>query len=95
VQGAFQDVADALIAYRTYEEEEVQQSIQVEALRRAQAIALARYKIGYASYFDVIEAERDLFTAELALAQAYANNLSALVHLYSALGGGWKNRAIG
>jgi len=95
LQSAFQDVADALVAYRTYEDEERQQSIQVEALRRAQAIALARYKIGYASYFDVVEADRDLFTAELALAQAYASNLSALVHLYSALGGGWQERAVG
>jgi outer membrane protein, multidrug efflux system len=90
VQGAFQDVADALIAYRTFGEQEREQAIQVDALRRARAIALARYQIGYASYFDVIEADRDLFAAELALAQAYGNNLSALVHLYSSLGGGWQ-----
>jgi multidrug efflux system outer membrane protein len=94
VQSAFQDVADALVAYRTYGDQEREQSLQVAALRRARAIALARYKIGYASYFDVIEADRDLFTSELALAQAYANNLSALVHLYSALGGGWQVRAV-
>jgi outer membrane protein, multidrug efflux system len=92
VQGAFQDVADALVAYQKFGEQEREQSNQVEALRRARAIALARYRIGYASYFDVIQADRDLFTAELALAQAYANNLSALVHLYSALGGGWQER---
>ena len=92
VQGAFQDVADALIAYRKYGEQVREQTVQVDALRRARAIALARYRIGYASYFDVIQADRDLFAAELALAQAYANNLSALVHLYSALGGGWQQR---
>jgi multidrug efflux system outer membrane protein len=92
VQGAFQDVADALVAYQKFGEQEREQTSQVDALRRARAIALARYRIGYASYFDVIQADRDLFTAELALAQAYANNLSALVHLYSALGGGWQER---
>jgi multidrug efflux system outer membrane protein len=92
VQGAFQDVADALVAYQKFGEQEREQSNQVDALRRARAIALARYRIGYASYFDVIQADRDLFTAELALAQAYANNLSALVRLYSALGGGWQDR---
>jgi outer membrane protein, multidrug efflux system len=94
VQAAFQDVADALVAYQKFGEQEREQASQVDALRRARAIALARYKIGYASYFDVIEADRDLFTAELALAQAYANNLSALVHLYSALGGGWQERPV-
>ena len=59
VQGAFQDVADALIAYRKYGEQDARTSDQVDALRRARAIALARYRIGYASYFDVIQADRD------------------------------------
>lgn len=95
VQAAFQDVADALVEYRTYGEEERQQVQQVEALRRARAIALARYRMGYVSYFDVIQADRDLFVAELALAQAFANNMSALVHLYSALGGGWQAQSAG
>jgi len=92
VQAAFQDVADALVAYTKFGEQEREQAKQVDALRRAREIALARYRIGYASYFDVIQADRDLFAAQLALAQAYANDLSALVHLYSALGGGWQER---
>jgi multidrug efflux system outer membrane protein len=95
VQAAFQDVADALIEYRTFGEQERQQVQQVDALRRARTIALARYRMGYVSYFDVIQADRDLFVAELALAQAYANNMSALVHLYSALGGGWQQQPAG
>ena len=60
VQSAFQDVADALVAYRTYGEEERQQCAG-RCAQRARAIALARYRIGYASYFDVIQADRDLF----------------------------------
>ncbi len=92
VQAAFQDVADALVAYQKYGEFEREEASQVDALRRAREIALARYRIGYASYFDVINADRDLFTAELQLAQAYGNNLNALVHLYSALGGGWQEQ---
>jgi multidrug efflux system outer membrane protein len=92
VQGAFQDVADALVGYEKFGEQEREEANQVDALRRAREIAMARYRIGYASYFDVIQADRDLFTAELSLAQAYENNLSAFVHLYSALGGGWQER---
>jgi outer membrane protein, multidrug efflux system len=94
VQSAFQDVADALIDYQKFGQLDREQANQVEALRRARAIALARYKIGYASYFDVIQADRALFTAELGLAQAYANNLGALVHLYASLGGGWQEQPV-
>jgi outer membrane protein, multidrug efflux system len=91
VQTAFQEVADALLAYAKDAEVERELAKQVEAERGAQSIALARYRVGYASYFDVINADRDLFTAELALTQAYGNSLSALVSLYQALGGGWQD----
>jgi len=90
VQTAFQEVADALLAYGKYGEFEHEQATQVEALRRAEAIALARYRVGYASYFDVITADRDLFGAELTLTQARANRLTTLVRLYQVLGGGWQ-----
>ncbi len=92
VQGAFRDVADALVAYAKYGEFAVEQARQVDALQRAEQIALARYRVGYASYFDVINADRDLFAAELALTQAHANSLTALVQLYQVLGGGWQER---
>ena len=92
VQTAFQEAADALLAYGKYGDFEREQATQVEALRRAEAIALARYRVGYASYFDVINADRDLFTAELSLSQAYGNSLTALVRLYQALGGGWQDK---
>jgi multidrug efflux system outer membrane protein len=92
VQTAFQEAADALLAYAKYGEFQREQATQVEALRRAEAIALARYRVGYASYFDVINADRDLFTAELALSQAYGNSLMALVRLYQVLGGGWQEK---
>ncbi len=37
----------------------------------------------------MLDAQRNLFTAELALAQAERQQLSAAVELYKALGGGW------
>jgi len=94
VQVAFQETADALLAYQKYGEIERETNREVEALSRAGQIALTRYRAGYASYFDVINADRDLFVAELQLAQAYANNLRALVRLYQVLGGGWQVRAV-
>ena len=93
MQSAFQDVADALVAYQRSGEFARELAIEVEALRRAESIALARYRIGYASYFDVITADRDLFPAELQSVQAVRNEVGALVQLYQALGGGWQNEA--
>jgi len=90
VLGALQDVADALVAYQKYGEVERQLEEEVRALRRAREIADARYRIGYASYFDVINADRDLFVSELALAQTYTNSWDSLVRLYASLGGGWQ-----
>ena len=90
VRTAFQDVADALVAYQRYAENAAELVTQAEALRRAESIALARYRIGYASYFDVINAERDLFPAELQAVQAERSEIGALIQLYQALGGGWQ-----
>jgi hypothetical protein len=52
------EVSDALIARQ--KTEEVQRALQtgVDAQRKADAIALARYRVGNASYFDVINADR-------------------------------------
>lgn len=90
LQTAFQEVSDALIARQKYAEFQVAQQHQVDAQRKANTIALARYRVGYSSYFNVIDADRDLFTAELALSAAHLNTLLSVVQLYRALGGGWQ-----
>ena len=92
VRTAFRETADSLVAFGKYGELAREQANQVAALRRAEDIALARYRVGYASYFDVINADRDLFAAELALNQAYLNSLTSFVLLYQTLGGGWQAR---
>ena len=89
VKGAFREVADALAERSQYRAFEHEQEDRVAALKRADGIALARYRIGFSSYFDVINAERDLFDSELALTAARRNTRLAAVRLYRALGGGW------
>lgn len=93
VQTAFQEVSDALIARQKYSEFQQAQQAQVDAQRRADTIALARYRIGYSSYFNVIDADRDLFTSELTLSSAHLNTLLSVVQLYRALGGGWQTQS--
>lgn len=90
VQTAFQEVSDALIARQQDADLQAAQEAQVDAQRRANTIALARYRVGYASYFNVIDADRDLFAAELSLSAARLSTLLSVVQLYRALGGGWQ-----
>ena len=61
----------------------------VNALRRQVYLATLRYDNGYSNFLDVLDAERNLFSAELGLADARRAHLSAVVDLYRALGGGW------
>ena len=89
VRTAFREVADALVAQRRNAEVLKAQQAQVDALQRAEDIAEARYRAGYSSYFDVINADRELFAAEQARAQAWLGAQLAIVDLYRALGGGW------
>lgn len=95
VAGAFREAADALEARRGYAEFLRAQEEQVRALREASRRVTKRYEVGYSSYFEVVDADRDLFTAELQLAQGYRNTLVSLVQVYKALGGGWEGAVAG
>lgn len=52
-------------------------------------LATLRYVGGLASYFEVLEAQQQLFPAENNLAQTMRDQLLATVFLYKELGGGW------
>jgi multidrug efflux system outer membrane protein len=93
VAQAFREVSDALAARQGFSESLRAQDEQVAALRAAREQVLKRYAIGFSSYFEVIDAERTLFDAELQRVQAYLNTLTSLVQLYKALGGGWQTAA--
>jgi outer membrane protein, multidrug efflux system len=86
---ALREASDALAGVRTSRDQVVAQQTQAEALRRALQLAELRYRTGIASYIEVLEAQRSLFDAELALSQAQLGQLSAAVQLYRALGGNW------
>jgi len=89
VQGAFRDVSDALVEHRKRGESRVQQEALVTSLRDAARLADVRYRGGVSSYLEVLDTERQLFDAELLLAQTQRDELLAVVRLYRALGGGW------
>jgi multidrug efflux system outer membrane protein len=86
---AFREVSDALISRKRYEEEHAEQREAVIAGRKAVEIATDRYKEGKASYYEVLEAQQQLFPAENSLSQIEVDRRLAVVNLYKALGGGW------
>jgi len=87
---AFREVSDALVAESELVGERVAREKQVTALKEAVELSLLRYRGGRASYLDVLDAEQQLYPAEVALAQTQRDQLDAVVTLYKALGGGWK-----
>jgi multidrug efflux system outer membrane protein len=86
---ALRDVSDALIAHTKVREERAEQQRLVEALTESQRLATDRYRGGLDSYLPVLDAQRNLFEGELVLARLRQRELSAIVQLYRALGGGW------
>ena len=90
VQGAFKDVHDALASSEANQQIEVASQRRVNALKEALRLSELRYQNGYSSYLEVLNAQRDLLTAETAIIDAKRAHLSAIVNVYKAVGGGWK-----
>ena len=65
----------------------------MNALTRAVDVSSKRYLAGKASYYEVLEAQQQLFPSELNLARTQRDQLLAVVSLYKALGGGWQAEA--
>jgi multidrug efflux system outer membrane protein len=90
IQTAFREVSDALVQYRRVKEIRTQQTLLVTTLQDRSRLAYMRYRGGVDTLLNALDADRDLFNAELSLAQTERNELLALVQLYKALGGGWQ-----
>lgn len=90
IQGAFRDVSNALTAYRKNREFRIEQEHLVNAARDAARLSEVRFKAGTTDYLEVLTNNTNSFSAELGLAQAEGNELTALVQLYQSLGGGWQ-----
>ncbi|MFB5078260.1 transporter [Enterobacter sp. 10-1] len=91
VRGAFREVNDSLDAITRYGEQltelQEQEAVAQETLR----IAGNRYRNGYSSYLEVLDAQRTLFSTQISVVQVKNNLLLAQVDLYRSLGGGWSD----
>ncbi len=88
---AFREVADALIARQKYAEAYVFDGQAVVALASSVDLATQRYINGKSSYFEVLQAQQELYPAQRAQVQTRTSELISVVQLYKALGGGWTN----
>lgn len=90
IQTAFTEVSDALITHQRSRESRVEQERLVATLQDRKRLAYLRYRGGVDTQLNALDADRDLYQAELTLAQLRLNELLSTVQLYKALGGGWQ-----
>lgn len=88
IRQAFREVSDALVAFEQLSRQRDATRKVVHANRERLRVTNARYLAGISSYFEVIDAERQLFDSELALSQTSRLLHQSVVQLYRALGGG-------
>ena len=93
IQTAFREVADALATRSTLVDQLRSQQAQANAEAVRFKLSDLRYKNGIASYLDLLDAQRSLFTAQQAVVQTRLAQLQSQVTLYKTLGGGWTEPA--
>jgi outer membrane protein, multidrug efflux system len=91
---AISEVENALAAAQRLDEQLVMAIAQRDSLSEQLRIATNRYREGYATYLDQLDAQRNLLSAELDVVQLRADVLTARVTLYEAMGGGWSSDMI-
>ncbi|MCF6224106.1 MAG: efflux transporter outer membrane subunit [Flavobacteriaceae bacterium] len=86
---ALREVEDAMIATETYYREYNLRKEQMELAKTAAHLSWVRYDGGLTSYLEVLDLQTSQFNAELKASDALKQQLTSLINLYDALGGGW------
>ncbi len=90
---ALREVSDALVSRQRLREVREQQVLEVRALEQAVRLSTERYLAGKATYYEILEAQQQLFPTQLNLSRTERDEQLAVVALYKALGGGWREEA--
>ncbi len=89
VLAALEEGENAIVSLANARRRQVSLAAAAEASRAAAEMARQRYTAGLVSYQTVLDTERTTLSAEDSLESGKADEVSALVRLYKALGGGW------
>lgn len=90
---AFGEVEDALSGERRLREQADRVNRRRAILQRSLVLARDRYRGGYAAYIEELDAQRNLFQADLDAIAVREQQLTNLIQLWAALGGGWADGA--
>jgi NodT family efflux transporter outer membrane factor (OMF) lipoprotein len=90
VQRAIEEVRDELVTLNTERTRRGALAQSVAADQDALDLARQLYTQGLADFLTVLDAQRQLFQAQDALAQSDTRVTTAVIALYKALGGGWE-----
>jgi multidrug efflux system outer membrane protein len=93
IQTAFREVDDSLVDQARTREQLAAQASQVQSLQKYVELAQLRFDNGYASYLEVLDAQRSLFNVQLSYTQNQGVLFQAMINLYKAMGGGWVTEA--
>ncbi|WP_108823340.1 efflux transporter outer membrane subunit [Dysgonomonas sp. Marseille-P4361] len=88
VLDAFKEVNNSIHTFNKMKEVYRSQKALYESAKTNNELAQHQYVNGVIRYIDVLDAQRQLFDAEIALNTAILNELTSMVTLYKALGGG-------
>lgn len=84
------EVSDGIISVDK-QKKVVEESVKLTAAAQtAYDLSYQLFNAGYASYLDVMDAQRMLYNAQINQSQEFTYQMLSIVDLYLALGGGWK-----
>jgi multidrug efflux system outer membrane protein len=87
---AFREVEDNLSGLRSLRDQAVARTSGLTAAKRAYAVASDRYKVGYSSQLEYLDAERNYLAAQRGAVQVLGQRYINTVQLVKALGGSWE-----
>ena len=89
VTTAFHEVRDALTLYNSSNERVQAVQRQTDAISETLELAELQYQEGAIGFYELLDAQRGLLDAQLALSDALRDRLAATTTLFKAMGGGW------
>lgn len=89
IQTAFREVSDALIERETLVRRLQAQEALTDATAQSYRLATVRYDRGVASYLDVLDSQRSLYSAQKTLITTRLSRFTNQITFYKVMGGGW------
>lgn len=88
IRTAFKEVSDGLAGRQTYSKQIQAQQRVVKASERRVKLSTLRYKAGLDGRLELLDSQRQLYSADQSLLEQQRSEISNVISLYKALGGG-------